>query len=295
MAINVIETIGTLSELKAYCCPKVVHEKEWYLRCVDCKGLKDCTAGRRAVELLNSQTRPQVSHNNHAWEYNERKKNECRNVYEQALKSGNAHKFLMDKYNLSNKSASQKLYNWKKKYEDITSKYSSDGMRKAKDRIDEVFASADPIGYMIEHQGLSYIKARSTLSRWSLTYPDMEEKYHIREYMAKTVGMGDKYKNVTPVKVKKPEDDELSVEEFLKEQEEPNDIKAPAEKLNIIPEEVAPKETPVNDILLSAIKQKQNEIRSKISDLENEIKVLETRIGTLNSTYYILTGTVAPD
>jgi len=51
-----ISEIESLDELKPYSCPKNMHLKEWYLKCLDCTGLKTCMTGKQAVKLMEEST-----------------------------------------------------------------------------------------------------------------------------------------------------------------------------------------------------------------------------------------------
>ena len=58
---NVTEKIENLNlvALRKYACPKINNQKDWYLKCVDCKGLSGCPAGKRALEIMETQTKPE--------------------------------------------------------------------------------------------------------------------------------------------------------------------------------------------------------------------------------------------
>lgn len=289
MKANVIETIGTLNELKSYCCPKVAGDKDWYLRCIECKGLKNCTCGKRAVELVNNQTKPA---NDNSWNASMKKK--AREDYESVLKSGDPINYLMKTTNRSREYAMRRLAVWRAAYPDIAKKYSEltiDNRKvtrtnRLEDRIDRVFNSKDPIDYLMTNDGLSRNKARATLSRWSIEHPDLNQKYHIREYMEKSRKYSFGEKSIEP-----PEKtDEISVEEFLNEQEEKLAVDV-IEEPKMISDKPEVKEND-DTIILQAIKAKQEEILKDIQDLKNRIVFLEGQSETLNKTYYILTGKV---
>lgn len=55
-----IEDLNMLA-LRKYACAKVNHQPEWYLKCIDCVGNKDCSVGRRVNDILDTQTKPEKS------------------------------------------------------------------------------------------------------------------------------------------------------------------------------------------------------------------------------------------
>ena len=52
-----IETIKTIEELQMYACSKVRNDKNWAMKCVDCK---KCPVGKKAEELLEIETAPEA-------------------------------------------------------------------------------------------------------------------------------------------------------------------------------------------------------------------------------------------
>ena len=121
MCTNVIETIGSLSELKAYCCPRVAHMKDWHLTCVDCKGRSGCPCGKRAVELVNKETRPKKRGGMNSWCEEEAKK--ARVNFEKSLQSGDPINWIITNNKSTRSRALEQLRKWCSKYPDILKKH----------------------------------------------------------------------------------------------------------------------------------------------------------------------------
>lgn len=52
-----IENLNLVA-LRKYACNKINNQKDWYLRCLECQGLDSCSAGKRAVEIIEKETSP---------------------------------------------------------------------------------------------------------------------------------------------------------------------------------------------------------------------------------------------
>jgi hypothetical protein len=52
-----IENLNLVA-LRKYACPKIMNEKEWYMKCMDCPTISMCKTGERAKELLEKETAP---------------------------------------------------------------------------------------------------------------------------------------------------------------------------------------------------------------------------------------------
>lgn len=95
--------------------------------------------------------------------------------------------------------------------------------KKARARCAAAVESGDPVKYLMEHDGLCETSARIDIRRWRKKYPDLFE------------GMNESPKSSKPTK--QPEEDEISLEEFLSgltlhsREAEPEEVK-PAEEEN---------------------------------------------------------------
>lgn len=52
-----IENLNLVA-LRKYACPKIMNEKEWYMKCMDCPTISMCKTGERVKELLEKETAP---------------------------------------------------------------------------------------------------------------------------------------------------------------------------------------------------------------------------------------------
>lgn len=52
-----IENLNLVA-LRKYACPKIMNEKEWYMKCMDCPTIGMCKTGERVKELLEKETAP---------------------------------------------------------------------------------------------------------------------------------------------------------------------------------------------------------------------------------------------
>lgn len=317
MTANVIETIGSLTELKAYACPRVVHNKEWYLKCVDCKGQKDCTAGKRAVELLNRQTKPNKRNYNTKGldEQREFARQNARDEFRKVLQHDDPVKYYSETHHVPIKNARVAISHWKRMYPDIyKEKYGEnvpiDGtLKKVYDKARIVFAKDDPYEYLTKEEGRDHKGALRVLRRWVGLFPDLDKEFHISERY-------DSYKHPygRPKKEEKGEEtmpsfncaasktdtDEMSVSDFLAEQapvtinavEKPTAATYKAEKIpptHTVSYERLTKE----DVLYETVKAKQAEIRKGIAAMEIEIAKKKEQLETLTKTLLILTEHVA--
>ena len=53
-----IEDLNLIS-LRKYACPKIQSQNDWYLKCIECLGRDGCPAGKRAIEIIETQTKPE--------------------------------------------------------------------------------------------------------------------------------------------------------------------------------------------------------------------------------------------
>lgn len=53
-----IESLNLIA-LRKYACPRVSGQNDWYLKCVDCKGLEGCPVGKRVLQIIEDQTTPE--------------------------------------------------------------------------------------------------------------------------------------------------------------------------------------------------------------------------------------------
>ena len=54
-----IEDLNLIA-LRKYACPKINAQKDWYLKCMECQGLESCRVGKRAIDIIESETKPKT-------------------------------------------------------------------------------------------------------------------------------------------------------------------------------------------------------------------------------------------
>ena len=123
-----------LGELKDFACPKALqHKKDWYMTCVSCDGVDSCKAGRRVLEILENDTKPeekvsQIDKFNAKFSnvekpvvkgVNEKYALLGKEGYIKALQQPDPVAYLMKMNGTSLNGAKQRLYKWKQKYPDV--------------------------------------------------------------------------------------------------------------------------------------------------------------------------------
>ena len=344
MTANVIETIDSLAELKAYCCPKVAHVKEWYLKCIDCKQRKDCTVGRRAFELMNRDTRPaktepKLKAKSTVGLSPEENRQAAIERFLEALKQPDPADWYSKTYGVDRKIATNRIAEWKRRYPEVYREYAPETEEKrdirvynkrlteeARKKAEEIFRADNMISVAMANLDCDRAQAMVTLHRWMRTYPDLVEKYNVGpKYNAEKYSTVRKRKETDPM-VNKPATDEVSVKDFLKEQEAKTpkpegkwvrqdipqqlqrEYKGPILKTEttgpIQPRtggsaEIAARIPPrpvgqedKGDLLMQEVRKKQEEIKKEIDYLEQEIRLRREHLQVLTRTLYILTGKI---
>ena len=132
---NVTEKIENLNlvALRKYACPKINKQKDWYLKCVDCKGLNGCPAGKRALEIMETQTKPEEANLANAVKAaaaaSVKRTARARERIESAFAGTTnvltrAQRLLeLEKKEISAHALSQRCRSWIKRYPDLDKKY----------------------------------------------------------------------------------------------------------------------------------------------------------------------------
>lgn len=291
-----IGKIATLEELKHYCCPKIAHEKEWYMRCIDCPSINNCSTGARAVELLEKST---SSSPINSW--NAKTNEKARSDFEKALLSGDPCAWLVKHRGITENAARTTMAKWRRKYPDIDAKYEKDNVKGPKGlrinpqvfkRIRDVFSHEDPVQYLVESRGVKRTSAVEMIRQWIKKYPELAKELHMKERVSnRSKSSSVDIQKGDEKEMSKPIDEEMTVEEFLKEQE--------PDVASMRPSSIVEANKPIeSDAFRSAylsntaagIKGKRNDILKEMTALEDQIAVLKKNIQTLEDAYYILTG-----
>lgn len=150
----------------------------------------------------------------------ERQRERARQLCETAIQSGNPRKYLMEELGLTSHQASCRVTAWRKMYKDIFEKYTvpyghGGGVKKlSEERIEkmkvgrastvrkraeeywkEVFSQPDPIAYHMRHNNVSMETARTVVGKAKKKYAEELKKMNV------------------------PENDEISLTDFLDETE----------------------------------------------------------------------------
>ena len=230
-----------LADLKEMACAKATqHNKDWYMTCVSCPGENGCSIGKRVIEILESETKPE-ERKSQIQKFNDRELKSDKEQFIEALKHEDVYKYIMSIYKIQRSSAYNKLYKWRIKYPDVNCKEynyapisNEQQKEKARNTAIEAFTYPDGVfAYFINVLKVLDRKViRSRVYNWAISYKDLDDQYHISEWIESTrEKRGPKPKNAEPKslvneepKLKtipaKLEDDEVSISDFLNEMEE---------------------------------------------------------------------------
>lgn len=259
-----------LIALRKYACPKIQSQNDWYLKCIECKGLDGCPAGKRAIELIESQTKPEQK--SQTEKFNERLQKTLsiaktnsrnKNIIEAIEKGGDDPGAYL--YNLggypSKWRARDTIKQWLKRHgfsiTDISGmgdqrhikkaealkKAADSRTRKARASIEKLFENTttkeEKIRVILENESKDTNTGhtiRNRLYNWSVTYPDLYEKYGLKEVYKEFSSKMNQRLTVPELKIQllhepviTEEDDEISIEDFLAESEaeESNNVETP--------------------------------------------------------------------
>ena len=206
---NKIEQMG-LDELKQYLCMKNYQNPE---KCKDCHGVKTCKAGQRAVLLLNEREVQQMTESSgRKGKTSEQMREIARKKFIVAAAQDDPIEYVMKMDGNNRNAAREKLKSWANKFPDITEQYDfwnklagvcqkklghfRDKPHKntldAIERYKEALVHKDPVAFVMKKYGWDRKKASHNFYQWKSRYGTVKEE-------------------------PKVEQDEVSVEEFLKE------------------------------------------------------------------------------
>ena len=224
-----------LVSLRKYACAKVSGEKEWFMKCLECKGIDDCSCGRRVRDILESRTKPSKDQSSRD------------SMFMKAWESGNPTEWLVrNGFYATRGSAGNAFRDWVKKTgivseEDIKKNYSmrcsNNGKKsaeisvlKARQHITDIFGgTTDELSKRLailnsmKPESLCKVAYTNT-QRWSAIYPDLEERFQFKEACRIFGFARNKLKTVKDMLDElsaepASEEDEVSVEDFLNETE----------------------------------------------------------------------------
>lgn len=262
------EKIGELNliALRKYACAKINSQKDWYLKCVECRGLDGCSAGKRAIELIEEETKPRKSQTE---KFNERMKKtviaqhktQQADKYIEAMKTDDPAGYLVEKgYFDVRWRATDALKQWRKRYDieeekNVDIEILSKSKEKKKEKLSregkvelrakKLFEGCTCIMELFQKfvEETPDIKATAVATRlydWMKKYPWINKEYPYARDLARmmtnsktqydaSISARDFYEIVYGKKIRIAEkteetasasdEDEVSVDDFLKEQE----------------------------------------------------------------------------
>lgn len=334
-----IENLNLVA-LRKYACPKISSQKDWYLKCVDCKGLDGCPAGKRALAILEEQTKSE-----NPVKIIRLKKDKRREPLIKALESKDPVQYLLDKgmYGGVRWRAVDALKKFKTTY-DIPDNgafrfevYTNDASltlksgpveqrKRAMDKISGILNGVQTVQQLMEYFARNEpttlaVSLNSRLYDWVRNYPDIcgpkkailvetaRSLMNAARQSGKNPSVAEAYTitfgDIPPVEPAK-DDEEVSVEDFLKETaeatpepEEDTKQDVPPEKpVKVISCDMAKREKEEQDILLKQFSKKRKTIKASLAILDEDLaKIYEaletTRVkqATLNRQLEILDET----
>lgn len=245
-----------LVALRKFACENVRNNKDWFLKCLDCEKLPICGTGKRARDILETNTVPKGAEKIEVDSFQKRLKELEKELkdrpdsarYFEAFKTDDPVQYFVDKgYYTQKWRCRDMLKKWLGRHNipydpailggAVPGKVSVGEVLRtsAHDSLLDIFGDAKTIKELEER----YIAAKGKLPhftlvyKWARLYPDIGEKYPIKEWGRKLNADCNEEKDeneMTELDIDKEtqstDDDEISVEDFLSETEEPKDVAA---------------------------------------------------------------------
>lgn len=234
-----------LVALRKFACPSANKTNEWYLKCVDCNERTTCLAGRRVNEIMENMTKPEKSQIQKFEERAAKKeKLTAEDRFQEAMKHEDPFKWLVENGHYKNRDSAQSTMTaWAKKNGvDISRFKKKNGswmVDKIRSRLVNAFDGAP------ESNKMEWVLKKlypddvmiTSASMWLYTsarkYPDLSEKYGVSDIAKEFYHYTNLHKELKKVsevlkmleKERAPESDEVSLEDFLKE----NSVEEPAQ------------------------------------------------------------------
>ena len=268
-----IEEIFDLQYLKKYCCPKNKFKREWYLECMDCPTRKTCRVGQQAIYIMDNQTTPSEKKNDNAPQ--EIAKKSMRDMIIDIFTKDDPVRYLLEMSpNVKPQSIYSKVSVWRKNYPDLEERF-----------------------HMLEKVRFLWTKPYDRMKIPDILkklYPDSQSNEQAEEKPYKSgVALKHEVKELAPTNIApnskvfsvKPDNDDISLEEFLAETEdacdEANDVKEAVDNLQTysssqkevvsIPDE----SSRMTDVLVKL----ENELKyhsEKIEEIRKQIEAIHT-------------------
>lgn len=267
-----------MAQLKPFLCPLSGHDP---YKCIGCKQIQTCIAGQRAVELMDQET---MRKNDIAPKNRSDAVIKSMHLARQAAASNDPVGWIMENTGCNYKAARQKLLNWKKKFPDIMQKVKMSTKEETMSELWEQRAnlktaimSGDPYEWYRKHSKMQRSRVEKIIEN------GMKKDPEVKELMAKYVNG-------------QPEEDEVTIEEFLNEFAE-DPVEQPETAPEAIPE-IAPEEIPVEQekpveaekkavfkgtVIGIELNQKYAELHAERAELMARMKMLDEQIDALDT------------
>lgn len=197
-----------LASLKHYACFRYMHEKDWYLHCIGCSSLKNCTTGKKVVNILDQQTKS--TNANEKTKRDVRPANianaaigrkNCREAIQRYLASDPERKHSLLDYLVtegrSHELAKNTVKRWSKSYPDIFKENGVPTYVKGTsteeipmEKILEIFMSDDPAEFLAIEKGIERAVAYGRVYYYTRQHPEEAKKYHVMDKMKRIKDKG---------------------------------------------------------------------------------------------------------
>lgn len=254
-----------LDQIKSMLCPISNHDP---LKCVGCKSVSGCPAGQRVNVLLDKETaKEKVSVTT--------MKN--RLFAAELARSDDPVALMIKRTGCNYKAARQRISNWIKFYPDIMGHIVLPGVSRTdaiRKKLIDAIESGDPIKYYQTNGHTPQEAARKVIENGLLKFPDIKARYE-------KAGWGKEMKT----------DDEVSVEDFLKDIA-PEATETAVERLSDLPPEEIPFEAdkPVETqnkavsgqtVINQELEKKYEQLSDEKERIREEIREREKRLAWL--------------
>lgn len=250
-----IEDLNLIA-LRKYACPKINAQKDWYLKCMECQGLESCRVGKRAIDIIESETKPKTQiekFDERMLKKIEQEKRNSRNaVYFDALHTKDPVGYFMEKgvYDKRSKCAAklkefllrnglpEEILRYKANPVGVTN--ASDKTKVVHERLVSILEGTSGIEesiyrvlkYEAENGNATGNSISTKFYNYALKHSDLDKKYDFRAIARQFAGVdnvkltaGELLVKFYPFGFSKPatdgdiQEDEISLEDFLKENE----------------------------------------------------------------------------
>lgn len=280
-----IENLNLLA-LRKYACPKVNHEKDWYLKCLECPSVSACKVGKRATDIVENETKPDSK---------EAPVESNASRFYLAMKTDDPVKYLMDKgyYQIAWRArAALKQWlkrnpNWEQEYAGLNH-FQKSGLTKrnaTRDYVKSFLEGCDNERELLfriarETPDTTISALPSRLYKWRKSYPEVCKTHPELSNLARILRTYSDLHDTCEEAYKVlygDKNDEISVEDFLKEtntEEEPvKEPEKPATDVEEVPVQAASSPSAI-EVIRTEFGRKKQELRKRLDYIRDQINTL---------------------